>query len=249
MNLHQAIRKEGARLAQQGLAFAMATQLVLATSAPVFANDRDGEGGHGGPTTGDNITARPIKRPCIPSTIPLTNPPQPYTQARLQVRAKQTENGLEPSYAPLLLTGGSRTIANKTPDTRIAGVSSLPAGAVPVDGVRLRLCRLPGQSGAPLLPHVAAARLPRGACNVRQSLGIRCEALTLGGSGDRRVFIQRAEWTAAACRFQHGIFGRSLDDRRRLDCHGFLQRAKGRRPLKMLAEPCKGSGSLPFPGG
>jgi phospholipase C len=220
MNLHRALRKECGRFGKRAMAVAVATQLMLASSAPLLANDGGGQGGHGGPTTGDNITTSPIKHVIviigenrsydhvfatyvpkhgqstfnllsegiingdgtpgpnfhqaeqkaavdqapdpfllnpdkvpfpgkvlptplmggpgavsyIPSTIPLTSPPQTYTAAQLQALAMQTENGLEPSYSPLLLTGGSATISNKMPDTRIANVGSLPPGPFQLTG-------------------------------------------------------------------------------------------------------------------
>ena len=58
MKLHRSVREECARFVRQGLAFAMATQLLFASSAPVFANEPQLKGD---PQTGDSKTASPIK--------------------------------------------------------------------------------------------------------------------------------------------------------------------------------------------
>jgi phospholipase C len=63
----------------------------------------------------------------FPTTVPLTSPPQTYTPSQQATLASETENGLEASYLPLLLTGGSLA-PSKTPDMRISNVTSLPPG-------------------------------------------------------------------------------------------------------------------------
>jgi phospholipase C len=65
--------------------------------------------------------------------VPLSNPPVPYTQQQLLQLAAQSENGLEPNYTPLLLTGGA-LLPSKTPDTRIKDVNSLPTGPFQLTG-------------------------------------------------------------------------------------------------------------------
>jgi phospholipase C len=67
----------------------------------------------------------------IPSVNPITG--VPYTSKQLMTFAAQTENGLPPSYSPLILTGGSLA-PSKTPDTRIANVNSLPPGPFQLTG-------------------------------------------------------------------------------------------------------------------
>jgi phospholipase C len=67
------------------------------------------------------------------TTVPLTNPPVPYTQQQLLQLAAQSENGLPPSYTPLLLTGGA-LLPSKTPDTRIKDVNTLPPGPFQLTG-------------------------------------------------------------------------------------------------------------------
>jgi phospholipase C len=63
----------------------------------------------------------------FPTTVPFTNPPEPYSPTQLLALAAQSENGLPPGVTPLLLTGGA-LLPTKTPDTRIADVNSLPPG-------------------------------------------------------------------------------------------------------------------------
>jgi phospholipase C len=69
----------------------------------------------------------------FPSNVlpaPLTGGPNgklSYIPGNSLSLAEASENGLPQSYYPLLITGGTTT-ANKTPDTRITDVSSLPLG-------------------------------------------------------------------------------------------------------------------------
>ncbi len=67
----------------------------------------------------------------IPSANPLTN--VPYTQRQLLQFAFSTENGLPPNYSPLILTGGTLQ-THKTPDDRIANVTSLLPGPFQLTG-------------------------------------------------------------------------------------------------------------------
>jgi phospholipase C len=67
----------------------------------------------------------------IPSANPLTN--VPYTPQQLSNFATETENGLPPNYSPLILTGGTLQ-TSKTPDARIANVTSLPPGPFQLTG-------------------------------------------------------------------------------------------------------------------
>jgi phospholipase C len=67
----------------------------------------------------------------IPSANPITN--APYSSKQLLQFAFSTENGLPASYSPLILTGGTLQ-THKTPDNRIAGVSSLPPGPFQLTG-------------------------------------------------------------------------------------------------------------------
>ena len=67
----------------------------------------------------------------IPSANPITN--VPYTPQQLLQFAFSTENGLPPNYSPLILTGGTLQ-THKTPDDRIANVTSLPPGPFQLTG-------------------------------------------------------------------------------------------------------------------
>jgi phospholipase C len=69
----------------------------------------------------------------FPSSVlpaPLTGGPNgqiSYVPGNSLTLAESSENGLPSSYYPLLITGGTTT-PNKTPDTRISNVSTLPPG-------------------------------------------------------------------------------------------------------------------------
>jgi phospholipase C len=71
--------------------------------------------------------------PNFPKSVlpaPLTGGPNKslsYIPGNSITLAEQSENGLPESYYPLLITGGTAT-PNKTPDTRITNVNSLPPG-------------------------------------------------------------------------------------------------------------------------
>jgi phospholipase C len=69
----------------------------------------------------------------FPTTVPLTNPPVAYTPQQLLSLAAASENGLEPNYTPLLLTGGTLA-THKTPDARVTNVNSLPPGPFQLTG-------------------------------------------------------------------------------------------------------------------
>ena len=71
--------------------------------------------------------------PNFPNSVlpaPLTGGPNKslsYVSGNSLSLAEQSENGLPENYYPLLITGGTTT-PNKTPDTRITNVNSLPPG-------------------------------------------------------------------------------------------------------------------------
>ncbi len=89
-------------------------------------------------------------------------PQDSYVPGDSLTLAQQSENGLPANYYQSLISGGTG-LKSATPDTRITNVNSVAAGSVSIDErIDLYLQLLRRQSGASLLPDVAAVGLQRG---------------------------------------------------------------------------------------
>ncbi len=145
--------------------------------------------------------------------------------------AKQSENGLPADYYAYLVTGGTGQ-TSKTPDVRIKNVNALPPG--PFQLTNGDTFTYNSYAASPV--HRFYQMWQQLDCNAdnatdEQSIRLRRATLPLGRNHRGRG-RERHQTTG---KLQHGILVNRSNDRRRLHCHGLLQRAEWRCSLLQKA--------------